>query len=371
MDFNLRALCAARALDASDALRLDQVVGHRFEFRSGITMAVDIASCSAACLIEDNLPNILKSLTGWARVYRYSDGECVTWHILALSEADDGTPVVNRIDLDQPLPASRRSPSAAASIAGLRQMTLEEASDWLIALSERWTSLRGQKAILQQPKLLRPAQPRIVVTGSPTVGGFPIAQHVYAMGRVLGADIKFLNASSFRDTRQRIFDETNLHGGIVIVTGNPHLNAGLMPSDLVEGRVYECNTTGTDLVSEIRTAIELLVEEFENTASDSVAEDEVLMRLMLRPMISHSKIGQYNHCSREEVLLTVKARRQNLRRADELLTQNAEKFLSTQESDKFFLWKAHNEGPEFFLNPKVIATIYDFLGMTLATAHAV
>jgi hypothetical protein len=86
-------------------------------------------------------------------------------------------------------------------------------------------------------------------------------------------------------------------------------------------------------------------------------------------MLSHRKIGQFKHCLRETVFTSVRARRLNLSLAGRLLDLNSDQFEDNGQSEKLFLWKAHNEGNGYFLNPKKMKLIEAIVSTGTSTAE--
>ena len=74
-------------------------------------------------------------------------------------------------------------------------------------------------------------------------------------------------------------------------------------------------------------------------------------------MLSHSKIGQFKHCQKATVLTGVRARHLNVAAAGRILDENSEVFRDTKSSSALFLWKEHNDGRQYFLNPQEVEKI--------------
>jgi hypothetical protein len=88
-----------------------------------------------------------------------------------------------------------------------------------------------------------------------------------------------------------------------------------------------------------------------------------MLALMVRGMLGHSKIGQFNHCQKATVLTTVRARHLNVAIAETILDENSQAHQSTKESDALFLWKEHNDGRQYFLNPRQVQNAKDLVSL--------
>ena len=84
-------------------------------------------------------------------------------------------------------------------------------------------------------------------------------------------------------------------------------------------------------------------------------------------MLSHSKIGQFKHCQKATVLRRVRARHLNVAVAERVLEENSEAFQDTKSSNALFLWKEHNDGRQYFLNPQEVEKVKVMVART-ATA---
>jgi hypothetical protein len=57
------------------------------------------------------------------------------------------------------------------------------------------------------------------------------------------------------------------------------------------------------------------------------------------------------------VLKRIRARHLNAAIAERILDENSEKYGGTKPSISLFLWKDHNDGKQYFLNPKSVPEI--------------
>jgi len=143
----------------------------------------------------------------------------------------------------------------------------------------------------------------------------------------------------------------------------PYITIAAVPEKVRRRLVHICNSkTRADLESQICTWVELAIQEIENEHHSQTAdEDQMLLKLMLRGMLSHSKIGQFSHCQKATVLTAVRARRLNVPSAEEMLNRNSEAFQDTKSSDAFIFWKEHHDGRQYFLNPQRVEHIKEML----------
>jgi hypothetical protein len=108
-----------------------------------------------------------------------------------------------------------------------------------------------------------------------------------------------------------------------------------------------------DLEAQVRAWSEVVAEELESRRQyESADEETFLLGLMVRLMVSHSKIGESSHCPKETVLKVIRARHLNVPAAERVLDQNSEQHEATKTSVSLFLWKEHHDGRQYFLNPK-------------------
>jgi toxin HigB-1 len=98
-------------------------------------------------------------------------------------------------------------------------------------------------------------------------------------------------------------------------------------------------------------------EPFDIQLMDVRVEAEHLLAIMLSGMLSHSKIGQFNHCQKATVLAGVRARHLNTSSAEGVLEKNSEAFQNTRKCSALFLFKEHNDGRQYFLNPHRVKEI--------------
>jgi proteic killer suppression protein len=111
-------------------------------------------------------------------------------------------------------------------------------------------------------------------------------------------------------------------------------------------------------------------EAFDIQLMDARVQAENLLAIMLRGMLSHKKIGKVNHCQKATVLAPVRARRLNASIAEGILEKNSEAFQDTRKCSALLLFKEHNDGRQYFLNPhrveEIKALVRRILGGTAA-----
>jgi hypothetical protein len=139
----------------------------------------------------------------------------------------------------------------------------------------------------------------------------------------------------------------------------PHISSHAVPTAVDPDTVLFCeSTTLADLEGQIRTWIELTVEQVENRRYGlDKHEDAYLLALMLRPMLSHSKIGEFSHCPKQTVLKVIRGRHLNVPLAERILDANSERHRDNADSECIFLWKDHSDGRQYFLNPKAVGRV--------------
>jgi hypothetical protein len=216
-----------------------------------------------------------------------------------------------------------------------------------------------RRLVLPRPRLPRPRPWKFAWIGPDLVGTSPMKSRLTAIGRVYGAEIVHIVPYSFPQVRARLSEEMPLAAAIVARHYAPHITEAVVPTGLDADMLLFCDSVDKSaLEQQITNWIELGVEQIERRrAGTSSDQKQQLLILMLKGMISHSKIGQNMHCDRTTVLTAIRARRLNVPWADEILDANCEQYLDTKESDRLFLWKDHNEGRRYFLNPKRIEYI--------------
>jgi hypothetical protein len=185
-----------------------------------------------------------------------------------------------------------------------------------------------------------------------------MTNRLLAIGKVYGAQLIHILPYSFPHVRARLREEMPLRGVIVSRHYGPHLSDAIIPPGLEEATLFCDSDDRPGLESQITSWIELVTEQLgSRDGTHTSTEKEIVLALMLRGMMSHSKIGQYSHCDRTTVLTAIRARKMNVAAAEELLDLHCDQYQETKESSAFLLWKDHNDGRQYFINPKKVEEI--------------
>jgi hypothetical protein len=138
-----------------------------------------------------------------------------------------------------------------------------------------------------------------------------------------------------------------------------YISIEAVPGKVRRDLIHICeSTTLGDIQNQIVTWIEVAADEIEKgQQNQSANENNQLLRIMLKGMLSHTKIGPFNHCPKTTVLTGVRARHLNVVTAERILDDNSEVFHDTKTSAALFLWKAHNDGDQYFLNPQRVEDV--------------
>jgi hypothetical protein len=354
MEFNIQALCAAESVESSTRVLPRDVLGTEFEFRSGISFKIAFPELLESFPGTTDIDKLLCSIFHWNRVYRYPENDNLRLHTIALADGAENEIEFYRLDFLQPPPQSRRGLRPPIEVTGGKVMSYQECVDWLISLCDDLSSIpANKKLILQNPRLVKPVQIRVAFVGVDHLDGEPLLRRVTSIGAVYGAEIVHISPAGFVDTKARLASRFPFDAAILVRHRNPHLSVDLFPASLNRNMVYECiGFNPSVILEEIEACIELFVSDFNTRLESPVDDDDLLLKIVLRGMLSHSKIGQYMHCSKDQALTGIRARRLNVPKASRLLDENSEKFQDNKDSDKLLLFKPHNDGDQYFINPR-------------------
>jgi hypothetical protein len=178
-----------------------------------------------------------------------------------------------------------------------------------------------------------------------------------AIGQVYGAEITHIAPRSFRDVKAKLAGTSALNSVIICSQFAPHINIeAAVPNAIPREMIHSCASfSREDLEEQVCSWVEIAVSTIENEAKGQADdENKRLLQVMLRGMLSHSKIGQFSHCQKATVLTGVRARHLNAAVAERILSENSESFQDTRSSSALFLWKEHNDGRQYFLNPQEV-----------------
>jgi len=362
MDFNIRAISLAESVPFNARTPIGELLGKEIEFRSGIKIAITLPNVPDKFNRLPEAERLLSALDGWARVYVYPEGDDKAMHILAPADGHDGDSemLVYRVELLQPV-RIKPGPRPHVEIVGGAVMTYDACTKWLVDLSyaQAIAHNHSKGSVLTRPCVPKPQQMRIGWVGVEKLGRLSMPVRLRSLGQVFGAEIIHVGPQSFAHVKSRLAAVSPLNAAVICTSAAGYITSAVVPHSVRPDLVHLChrNTLG-EMESELVTLIErtgaALEEERQNQTVD---EGEELLRVMLRGMMSHSKIGQCSHCQRETVLTGVRARRLNVAAAERILDKNSEAFQDTKTSDLLFLWKDHNDGRQYFLNSRQVETI--------------
>lgn len=172
-------------------------------------------------------------------------------------------------------------------------------------------------------------------------------------------EITHVGPQSFAFVEGNLAGISGLNAVALCIGAATYITGDVAPKTLPPEALHHCYGTAlTAIEDELITTIETTRARLQEAkAKERVNEQEELLRLMLRGMVSHPKIEQPLHCDRDEVLTAVLARRLNVPTANAILDDNCEAHQDTKTSHKLFLYKDHNDGRQYFLNPKKMEQI--------------
>ena len=134
-----------------------------------------------------------------------------------------------------------------------------------------------------------------------------------------------------------------------------YLSSSIAPTGIQGGLVLECNERDLQTLEQETFALIALAEDSASESIDPAADEaKQLLGLMVRHMLRHSKIGQFNHCPKETVLKCIRASRMNVPLAEKILDRNSDAYYDTGQNDCLLLWKEHHDGRQYFLNPQKV-----------------
>jgi hypothetical protein len=361
MDFNIRAISLAESIAADARCAVGDLLGKEITFRGGesIVLTLPAEATHFGDLIEPE--RLLTALTGWTRVFRYPEDDGDSIHVLAVADSLDEGILFYRIDLRQVPPPSRRARRPTAQIVGGAVMTYEECAGWLIDLSSKLAARPDEvqlQRILQRPRQLKPKPIRVAWVGPEILHGVAMPARLQAIGRVYGVEIVHVAPRRYPQVAAQLRESLPLDAAIICDHFAPYIDVSVVPEKVRQELVHVCNSkTRPGLEEQVRTWADLALQEVEKDRhQQAVDEGQTLLKIMLRGMLSHSKIGQFSHCQKATVLTGVRARRLNVPLAEEILDRNSEVFRDTK-SEHLFLWKEHGDGRQYFLNPQKVESI--------------
>lgn len=355
MEFNIRAISLARGVANDARIDVATLAGKELEFRSGISLFLTLPKSVDAFASITEPEKLLTAIDGWARVYKYLDGSSEMIHVVAPVEDEEGKVAFYRVDMKQK-PRPHQRPRPPVEILSAAMVSYDELATWLIDLADKWlsnTDAVSQQLTLQRPRLLATDQLRIAWVGPEVLDGKFMPRRLEAIGRVYGAKILHIAPRSYRDVEARLRNSMPLDGVVICRRFAPQITSDdPVPDKVRRGLVHFCDSEMQDeLEWQIRTWAEISREAIEKERQERTSDQNgFLLALMLQGMLNHSKIGQFNHCQKETVLKRIRGRRLNVPVAEQVIDENSEAYHDSRDSDKFFLWKEHGDGRQYFLN---------------------
>lgn len=352
MDFNANSIAeSCVALPQVRCVDLAEFYGKAYTFFHGIEQRILLPSSEAEFAVFGPDPRLLLSIESWCRLFRYSGPGIQNFELVASICTGDSLRF-DVISFTQPDPKKGRR--APVTFQDARSLDHNDLTDWLIDLVAcHFSNHDTRNMVMQRPPVIASPSPRLAWVGEPILGGVDVRINAGAIGRVCGADIRHVYPRTFRGTMADLKGLGALDGVYLDSSVATKFGDSVVPGDVARGMIFVGKEITVDTVSsDLRTASELLSDQARSTRLAGIVEEDRLLCAMIRPMLAHSKIGQFSHCSRETLLTTVRARRLNVPLAERLLDENSEQFADTVQSDQIFLWKAHNDGDQYFLNPR-------------------
>jgi hypothetical protein len=360
MDFNIRAISVADSISADARVVVRDLLGKHIEFRSGITIGITLPTAPETFRMVPEPERLLVVFDGWVRLYRFPDGEGEALHVLAPAEDEDSGLLFYRIDLHQP--RWRRGLRPPVEILGGEVMSFDDCAKWLIDLTDDLSASPNEKqrqVILARPRLPRPTQMRLAWVGPELVDGSAMHSRLQAIGRVYGAEIILVPPRQFREVKSQLSKASPLNSVVICERFVPYITVEAVPEQVPQHLIHFCRShQREELEDEVRAWIgmaeQLIAKRHRENVED---EEELLLVIMLRGMLSHSKIGPFNHCQKETVLKGIRARHLNASAAESILDLNTELHRDKHVSGSLFLYKDHNDGRQYFLNPRCVEDI--------------
>jgi hypothetical protein len=370
MDFCIRAMSLGDCVHAHARTKVVDLPGKKIEFRAGLSYSLVLPDSADGFSAVTDPERVLNALEQWSRVFVYPDGDEEIVHVIAPFEDDGGDLGFYRVDFKQPI-KPRRGPRRAAIITGGHILTYEQCATWLVDLAQQWQAAPGQanlQLVIRRPSA-EPRPIRIAWVLPALVDGQPVKPRLSAIAKVYGTEIVHVEPRAYRDTQARLGKSMPFDAVVICRHFAPHISSDAVPTAVDRDLVLFCeSTTLADLEGQIRTWIELTVEEVEKRRFGlDKREDTYLLALMLRAMLSHSKIGEYSHCPKETVLKVIRGRHLNVPLAERILDENCERHQGNSDSERIFLWKDHNDGRQYFLNPKKVERVKAIAGIAASS----
>ncbi len=363
MDFNIRAISLAeRSVDHAARIDVVSCLGKEIEFKKGITVRITLPATEEEFANLPRPEQLLAALENWARLYQYpanpdrpQDDKLI--HVLATVEVDNENDdiIFYRLDLKQPH-RGKNSLRPPVEILGGAIMSFEECNAWLVRLVERLSNVHlSKRTILVCPPFLKLKNLHMHWVGPEVLSGINLPKRLAALATVSGWEIVHIGPQSFRHVKSHLAKADKIDAIFICSRYAPYISSAVAPATVPPELIFACDR---DPVEEIQAdtlaSISLAEEELANRAPAPGEEGQELLALMLRQMLSHAKIGQFKHCPKATVLKCVRARRMNVPLAERMINEYSDGYHDTKTGEALFLWKEHNDGRQYFLNPQKV-----------------
>jgi hypothetical protein len=360
MEFNVRAISLADGVPRDARIDPASLLGKEVQFRAGLPFSIKLPDDAAKFALIPDPEKLLTALDGWARVYVHPDGDGRKVHVLAPSETEDSDVVFYRLDFTEVRHV--KGPRPPVDAIGGAILTYEECATWLMELSAGWRADPDRKNlqfVRSRPCGIKPNKIRLAWVIPEVVEERSVKERLLAIGDAHGVDIVHVIPRDYKDTKARLAKALPYDGAVICRHFAAAINADAVPVSVPREMIHFCDsTTLPDLESQIRVWVEIVAEQMESRRQYAqIDEEKFLLELMVRAMLSHAKIGEFKHCSRETVLTVIRGRRLNVPEAERILDKNCEQYGDTKTSTALFLWKDHNDGRQYFLNPKRVGEL--------------
>jgi len=356
MEFSIRALSLVPSVPADIRESVSELLAAKIEFRAGMPYSITLPHSHEQFAALSEPEKTLIALRAWGRLYRYPKGDAEAIHILAPADTEDGDLGFYRLDLIQP-PKPRRGLRPSIEFTSDSVMTSDDCATWLVDMTDQWARNPDQKErqfALVRPCPIKLGRIRLAWVGPQLVGNTEIFRRLAAVGKVYDADITPIVPRSFRDVTGRLSGIMPLDAVVICRHFARSITDDAVPLGIPRHLIHYCDSREpAGLEQQAKTWIELTRQETEKVATETKADEgTLLLATILRGMVSHSKIGPFSHCQKQTVLTGVRARHMNVPAAERILDRNCEEYQDTKDLNALFLWKEHNDGRQYFLNPR-------------------
>jgi hypothetical protein len=368
MDFDIREISLVQPIAPEARVELSKLPGTTATFRQSIELAITFPDPLPQSPEIVDPAQTLTGLFNWARVYRRPEDQSYTLHVIAPVERGDGELAFYRIDLRQP-PMPKRGLRPAAELLACNTLDYNSCAAGLVDLAFHRATNRDSEqryAVLARPCPISLPRIRMACVCPEILGAHRLATRLAAIGQVFGAEILHIGPRGYRDVKARLANATQLDAVLISQRFAPYIGQGAVPASVRPEMIDLCTSEDAAGIEEQAIAwIELCQQALSQKSARAADADATLLALMLQGMVNHDKIGQFNHCPKPTVLRRLRARHLNVAVAEAILDTNSEAYEEKRESAAYFLWKDHNDGRQYFLNPKLMEEIRERIAATL------